>query len=377
MKSENELARFGVLPSKRHSGWLEISLRCWIRVLRLFRFELTSKTGLTWSQRWRAWRSGFMSQSWVVYELDRNQPDQYVSDIRQAAHQYRINGFFNPIIGNKLVLSQLLAARGLPHPKVITIVQNGKLIEQEKPFRQGLREVLVHSLERFPSQVFRPTWCGSGQGVFFLRRKTGSLELNGRPVTLAEVCKLLSGLDRYLATEFVEQADYARSIYPGTTNTLRIMTLWDAARGEAFAAAVTHRFGTSKSGLLDSFHGGRGGISSAVNPATATIGKAVARASSTRMEWLARHPDTGERIEGVEIPGFKACLEGVLDAAGGFSYCPLIGWDVVLTEGGYSIIEANSLPAFTVTQVHTPLLADPRTREVFSRWGMAPRALPD
>jgi hypothetical protein len=60
----------------------------------------------------------------------------------------------------------------------------------------------------------------------------------------------------------------------------------------------------------------------------------------------------------------------VTDAAGHLAFCPLIGWDVVMTRDGFSVLEANPEPSFRAWQVHQPLLANPRNRAFFKYWGV-------
>ena len=55
-------------------------------------------------------------------------------DIYSTLKSYKINGFFNPIIGNKLVLSRLLSAHHIPHPNVVSVIVDGQLIEGNAPF---------------------------------------------------------------------------------------------------------------------------------------------------------------------------------------------------------------------------------------------------
>ena len=52
----------------------------------------------------------------------------YLRDFSYAYHCYRLNGFWNPILTNKLVMSRVLAAAGLPHPEVLAVVAKGKLL---------------------------------------------------------------------------------------------------------------------------------------------------------------------------------------------------------------------------------------------------------
>jgi len=371
MTGKVNFKRFGILPNLRTRGGLELQLRCIVHFSRAAMAELKSKTGLHWKTRLRAWRFGFSSKSWDMYKLDENDPGLYLADLGTLLKSYKINGFFNPIIGNKLVLSRLLTAHRIPHPDVVSIILDGQLIEENAPFDPDLPRALSRTLDRYPRQVFRPTWSGAGQGVFFLSREDDGLKLNGEEVTLEEACIYLSGLNRYLATEFLEQAAYARKIYPGSTNTIRVMSLWDEKRGEPFVAAISHRFGSSHSGMIDNWHQGTGGVCASVDEETSTLGRGLRRASDGRMVRESSHPETGEAIEGVAIPGLKDGIEGVLTAARHFPFCPMIGWDLLLSEEGFNILEANPLPGLTIVQVHTPLLKDPRSRQFFQRWGMA------
>jgi hypothetical protein len=89
-----------------------------------------------------------------------------------------------------------------------------------------------------------------------------------------------------------------------------------------------------------------------------------------RREWHSAHPETGSQIEGVTIPGLAAALEGVLAAARCFPEATCVGWDLLITDGGFSILEANAPPGIVVSQAHVPLLADPRTARFFSRFGI-------
>lgn len=371
MTVNDDFSRFGILPNVGMSGRLELEMRCWVQLFWLFRSELTTRTGLPLSTRVKAWRSGFRSLSWLLYRLDENDPALYLSDLSMAARFYKVNGFFNSPMNNKLLLSRLLTAHRVPHPAVVSTIIEGRLIEEDKPFDADLPRALARTLKHSPRQVFRPTWAGSGQGVFFLSREADGLLLNGKPVSDQQACALLSRLDRYLATERVEQADYARDIFPGSTNTLRIMTVWDAESGETLVPAVTHRFGTSRSAPIDNWHQGQGGVCACVHPDSGTLGKALRLSAERELIWESVHPETGATIEGVVVPGFEACIDGMKRTAGYFPFCPCIGWDVAITNDGWRILEANPIPGLMVAQAHTPLLGDPRVRRVFQRWGLA------
>jgi D-alanine-D-alanine ligase-like ATP-grasp enzyme len=49
------------------------------------------------------------------------------------------------------------------------------------------------------------------------------------------------------------------------------------------------------------------------------------------------------------------------------SSLPRVGWDVVVTDDGFELLELNTHAGVETLQVHRPVLADPRTRRFFER----------
>ncbi|MFM7292122.1 MAG: sugar-transfer associated ATP-grasp domain-containing protein [Planctomycetia bacterium] len=360
-------SRFGIQRNVRPQGRLELWARCAFRLIREIRAEACSRTGIPWRRCLRAWRHGFRPVYAAVYGLDETDPAFFVPDFAYAYRCYRMNGFWNPIIGNKLVVSDVLSAHGIPHPHVLGIVARGRLIEAGGLAREANAALLDRWTQNGNRVVFRPHWSGGGEGVFFVQRQNRDWQVNSRSATESEVHALVGGLDRYIATSFVEQAEYARRIYPLTTNTLRVLTLID--EDGPFVANVAHRFGTSRSYPIDNFHQGRGGICADVHVSTATLGRALSLDTHHLRSWHDSHPESGSRIEGVPLPGLSRALEGVLAAARCFPEATCVGWDMVITDTGYSLIEANAPPGIVVSQVHAPLLANPRVAGYFRRHG--------
>ncbi len=360
--------RYGIEPNRRSRGGLDLWLRCQARRFRLVRNELVASSPMRWPKRLAAWRRGFTGNSALVYRLDVNDPREYVSDWDYYRSGYRYNGFFNPIVGNKLVLSQILAGHGLPHPHVFGVLRKGRPIAIGPRVPGDVGDDGRSTIEAWAASgrplVLRPHWSGAGEGVFFLRREARAWQVNRRPASDEDVRLLLATLDRYIVTAFVDQAGYAANIYPDTANTLRVLTIGD---GDGwFVAAVAHRFGSRRSGSIDNWHQGRGGLNAPVDRASGSLGRAVTLGGDGRLIEYERHPDTGQRVEGVAIPGLERALAGVLDAARCLPEAPLIGWDMLITDDGYSILEANSPPGITVWQVHAPLLRDPRVARFFA-----------
>jgi hypothetical protein len=359
--------RYGIERNVRSTGRLDLQLRCLIRLFREIRAEAFSRTGIPWRRRLRAWSLGFRSIYAATYGLEEADPGLFVPDFAYAYHSYRMNGFWNPIVGNKLVVSQVLAANGLPHPRVLGIVTRGHLLEPGVSSRETDAVLLERWTEAARVAVFRPHWSGGGEGVFFVGRQGREWLVNGHAATDLEMRSLISGLDRYIVTAFVEQAEYARRIYDRTTNTIRVMTLIDD--DGPFVASVAHRFGTSRSFPIDNFHQGRGGICATVHAETGTLGPALSVDKRLARTWHSAHPETGGRIDGIVVPGLARALAGVLAAASCFPEATCVGWDLLITDDGFSILEANAPPGIVVSQVNSPLLATPRVARFFGRHG--------
>jgi hypothetical protein len=282
-----------------------------------------------------------------------------------------MNGFLNPIVGNKLVLSHVLAANGIPRPPVLGTISRGRAFPMPGGTPSAPLAALVEWTSSEKTLVFRPHWSGAGEGVFFLNRENGCWFINRHPAPEGDVKELVGGLDRYIVTAFVEQGEYSRTIQPATTNTLRVLVLADEAG--PFVSSVVHRFGTARSFPIDNFHQGVGGLCAAVDTAAGKLGKAVTLDKNLRRACHSAHPETGAQIEGVRVPGLANALEGVLAAMRCFPEAVCIGWDLVITDAGFSILEANSPPGLVVFQAHTPLLADARSARVFANHGIAVR----
>lgn len=373
--SEDIFHAFGISRNRRSQGRIDLELRCLVRLAREIQQSVRNGNLTGWRRRIAAWSRGFDPVSAAVYGLGNgvqaNGAALYLRDFSYAYHCYRLNGFWNPILSNKLVMSRVLAAAGLPHPEVLGVVVKGNLmaINADPQARQDVLTIWTSTCHKL---VFRPHWSGGGEGVFFLTRTGGLWRVNGRQADIATVRRLISGLDRYIVTTFVEQATYARTIQPTTANTLRVLALRDEQG--VFVASVVHRFGTAASLPVDNFHGGRG-LCAAVDVERERLKRAVSLDERGRRQLHTHHPETGSRIEGIAIQGLRQALDGVRAASRCLPEAVCVGWDVLITDDGYSLLEANAPPGIVVSQAHAPLLADARSRRVFQRHGLGRRRI--
>ena len=139
--------------------------------------------------------------------------------------------------------------------------------------------------------------------------------------------------------------------------------------GIPFIAAAAHRFGTDRSAPVDNCNAG--GITSNIDLETGVLSKGILTYfDGNSLTWLDNHPDTGSRISGVQVPGWEDIKMKILDTSAEISHLKYIGWDIVVTENGFVVLEGNNGPDIKLHQVHVPLLRNPMTREFFKFYGV-------
>lgn len=88
---------------------------------------------------------------------------------------------------------------------------------------------------------------------------------------------------------------------------------------------------------VDNFEAG--GIAAPLDAQTGVLGRAVAK--DPRRGLFSSHPDSGAPIAGETMPCFDASIRLTLDAHACFPWMPFVGWDVVVTDNGPLLLEAN------------------------------------
>jgi Sugar-transfer associated ATP-grasp len=53
------------------------------------------------------------------------------------------------------------------------------------------------------------------------------------------------------------------------------------------------------------------------------------------------HPDTGKKVDGLQLPDWAAAVNLCLRAHESLETCPAVGWDVAFTEQGPVLVEGN------------------------------------
>ena len=63
------------------------------------------------------------------------------------------------------------------------------------------------------------------------------------------------------------------------------------------------------------------------------------------------HPDSGKKIAGTVIPGWENIKKEILETTSKLPFMDFIAWDVLVTENGPCVIEANSSSGVNIIQL--------------------------
>lgn len=351
-------------------AWTVERLRAIHKRFQFFWAELRSPIRLSPGRTLRGWRRGFGRLANLVYGLDRNDPSLFVSSYVQLVSSLRINGYMDHLVNNKLLLSHLLKSAGLPCARTLAFRRNGQWLTSSGARVSDLPGWLGDILSREEKVVVKPVKGHKGHGLAFIEKSGNSFLVNGKRIGEKALDGLFPAKRDFLITGFVEQAEYACSLYPRTSNSLRLLTIWDIDANEPFVAAAAHRIGTSRSFPVDNWKEGLGGLSAEVNLGGGTLGAGATVEDGNRVVWYAHHPETGSPVRGVVVPRWDVIVNRICEGARHLSFIPLIGWDILLTDTDFCVLETNGLPGLHLHQVHRPLLADPRVRRFYRTYGL-------
>jgi len=333
------------------------------------------------------WRHGFTSHNGLLFDISADNYREFLSTV-QRERAADIASRWTATASNKLTGHLLYSSFPEHLPDLYGVVESGTLKRttpslSRPPWQQtagsataavdasGIEQSeAVDWIDRYLDErsavVLKPVYGRGGRGVLVCRKEPESnrYEVNGDPKTRSEFVALIEGLEEYLVTELVEQAEYAERLFPDAANTLRVMTYWDHETDEPFVGAAIQRIGTRESAPTDNWS--KGGFSAEIADDGTLSSGAQWLSSKGEVNWFDTHPGTGCQIAGASVPNWSAIREQVLELASVYPYFETVGWDILPTgDGQFKLIELNPRAGTRIIQVHRPLLRDPRIRRFY------------
>ncbi|MGF3215085.1 sugar-transfer associated ATP-grasp domain-containing protein [Facklamia sp. P12945] len=307
---------------------------------------------------------GFSSEKYYLYNFSENNPSYYLSDFKR--HLTRtINGPYSIILDDKILFDKVLSDEKIT-PKTYGKIYYGDIYLGEN--RSNL-ESLISLIKKEKTIIIKKQSGGGGKNIFRIQYINNCLIVNNKFYTKEDLNDLIKFFENYIISEYLKQADYSDKIYPGTINTIRVITMRDSKSGEVFIPIAVHKFGSKNTEPADNVW--RGGLTAQVNIETGIIQQAALHHSKNkRIEWVHTHPDTNEIIESIQIPNWHKIRDDLIQLASKLNFLNYIGWDVVITNDGFQIIEGNNYSDVNILQIHQPLLIDERVKRFYKYYGI-------
>lgn len=299
-----------------------------------WRLQREAPLNASWARRIDMLQRGVRYDSYALYPED----GEYLTDIaRVNAHFMTNKHVVRNVLKDKHKFSLEYSER-FPIPPILGILRDGTL------------KLLHGPLDPWWEQgdlIARPLGGKKGEGVVRLKR--------GDPFPTSPTPLLL--------TPFIQPAAYAAKIAPHCGNTIRVLTLRDEVG--PFVGRAVHRFGTRETAPTDNWS--LGGLCAKVDLETGVLGKAVKHPTHTNgvLRWVERHPDTDALIEGTIVPRWPQIQAELLRTLDDLPEFVEVGWDILITNESFWVIEGNLDPGFSSLQVHGSLLKDDRVKAFY------------
>lgn len=277
---------------------------------------------------------GFTEQEIVGFNLTRKNHREYISYSERLRLETVNDEFWATLLGKKMVFEKFFGnVFNVAHvywwnkkghfydPSNMSIIENPA-------------KVLLDS--KNDAFILKPGESrGGGQGVQLVNFIKGEIIVNGKNVSLSDFNDFLAKLENYIAVDYIKQNQYAKEMYPRTSNTMRITTVRDDDK--ILLVDGFHRMGTKTSFPVDNYSSG--GIYAAIDLDTGelTYGKTIF--DNTHIVY---HPDTNFKIEGFKIPNWQGIRETIIGWHSKLIQYDFLAWDVEINEDGKPfVIEIN------------------------------------
>jgi len=303
-------------------------------------------------QKLWAYKRGFTSSKLIDYGLNDENYKKFLSDL-DYYRLFPLNNVYVKWINDKLTTKYILNKFNEHQPQYFFHVNKGRVIAAiDAPDSEKITtESVVELLKEEGKLAFKPEAGSLGVGFYKVEYNKEFFFVNGQIVDEEGLLELINSLDQYLVTEFILAHNDIDKIYPGIANSIRIMVIKDGDKPAETANAFI-RFGTDETKGVD--NASAGGLFSIVDIDKGAF-KTGYRFVDGELTSYDTHPDTNVPIEGI-LPHWESIVDKVLEIADYLGQLSWLGFDVVITDDGFKILEINSHQDISWYQYFYPLL---------------------
>lgn len=309
-----------------------------------------------------SYRRGFLSSRINVYGLTEENYKLYLSDF-DYYKLYPINDKFKCWIDDKLTLRYILEPFKDYLPKYYYQLKSNrviKLMDCSKNYSNDINGII--NLLKDEEMLAIKLIAGSlGKGFYKVSYFNNIFFINDKKVSEKNIIDFLNELDNYIVTEYIKPHKEISTIYDKAPNAMRLLIANEDGDPKIISSYI--RFGTENSGMIE--HIRSGGVMANIDLTNGNFGNGKIYRNGFLTDCL-NHPDTGERIEG-KIPNWELILCKTKEIV---EYVPQLkygGYDIVVTDDGFRILEINSHSGIGLLQTYTPLMKNKDSKEFFDK----------
>lgn len=327
--------------------------------------DLFKNKNRSWKEKTWAFRHGFWTRKMRYYNLN----DANVKDFLPDFSYYKlhpINGFFSRWIDDKLTLRYLLAPFSEHLPSYYYHLFNGEILKlPDCPTYLGTsNEDIVQLIHDKETLAVKPFAGSKGYGFHKLSLDGGSISLNNKQIKISELNNQIAdwksdGIGGFIVMEYLHPCVDLADIWPETANTIRIVMLRNKDKKPKVVDSYI-RFGTTKSGVVDNMS--QGSVFCKINIEDGKFSDGHIFGEDKEFADHEYHPESRKLLKGC-IPHWNLIIDKLVMIG---EYIPQVVWmgfDIVVTENGFKILEINSHQA--IDQSNKPYLKEPDTKEFF------------
>jgi hypothetical protein len=298
-------------------------------------------TNISISKKIWAYRRGFLGFRAQVFEINETNYLKYIPDF-DYFKLHPINGKYSKWIDDKLIIKYLLSKFDKYLPAYYFQIVDGKIIKLMDCPKEISSDFdgLYRILKEKGTLALKLIVGSRGKGFYKLTHHNGKYYLNMKKISKYQLQNHLNSLNDYIVTEYIFSHKIIRNLYNATPNAVRIQLI-KGKNSKIFITESHIKIGTKESGIYE--HAAAGAIFAKVNIKSGQLTDAY-RIDRNKLRYYDFHPDTKLPLQ-ISLPHWtfiKSQLKKIFEYIPQLSY---LGFDIIITDDGFKIIEINSLSA--------------------------------
>jgi hypothetical protein len=267
-----------------------------------------------------------------------------------------VNYPYSKLLRNKYVFS-IFFKEFFKTTDTLCLIDKNKIFPVSKEYYINDTKSLLDLIVQRNKLILKPNMGSRGQGIYQIEYLNKTFQLNGDILEGQNFERFLISLKNYIATEFVEQGEFTKSLFQSTTNTLRINSFYNPVTNTAFIKQAYLRIGTSQTIPVDNIS--KGGVFSFVETETGMLKEVFKINSDKTVLKLTAHPESNVQITGKTLPNWDNIKTSILKTAEMIGpIIKIVGWDIIIRDDDFIVLEGNNGPDFTQQGNEYPIATD-------------------